>query len=262
MLSMNNSKDKEINIKLHKNKNIPKGAVITLIGPRGSGKSVAVKALCYHFKSIPLFIVVSKTEKNNNFFGPFIPKNCIYHQWNKNLLPNIFKTQDTLIEKYGKEDPRTHMVLILDDCLCDKKIWKQEEVIELLMNGRHKNITFIFTLQYPIGIIPDLRANIDFVFIYAQESISDKKKCFEHYCGSFDSFKEFKTIFDAITEEYYCMVVNRKQKTNVIEKKIFRYIAPNNLPAFKAGSPIFWSEDPVPEKKTIRNNGLTIKFTE
>lgn len=38
------------------------------------------------------------------------------------------------------------MVLILDDCLCETKIWKSKEIAELFFNGRHKNITLIFTM--------------------------------------------------------------------------------------------------------------------
>lgn len=252
----------ELKIKAHKHKNIPKGAVICLIGTRGSGKSVAVKSLCYHFKNIPRFVVVSKTERNNKFFSDFIPKKCIHYDWDATLIPKIFETQDVLIEKYGKEDIRTHVVLILDDCLCDKKIWKDPYIAELLMNGRHRNITFIFTLQYPIGITPELRGNIDFPFIYVQESPSDKKKIFEHYVGSFENFKQFQVVLDATTEDYHCMVVNRKKKTNKIEQKIFRYKAPLNIPPFKAGSLIFWDEENVVEKKVVKKGGMTIQFVD
>jgi energy-coupling factor transporter ATP-binding protein EcfA2 len=253
----------EIIIKKHQNKTIPLGSVISLIGTRGSGKSISVKNLCYQFRNVPRFHVVSKTEKNNKFFSPFIPPSCIHYSWDEQLLPKLFITQDALIEKYGKNDNRSHLVLILDDCLCDKKIWKQPELVELFLNGRHKNITFIFTLQYPIGISPELRGNIDFVYIYGQESTSDKKKIFDHYVGAFDNFKDFKSVLDATTEDYSCMVINRKAKTNEITKKIFRYKAPLNVPVFKAGSPIFWDESEVDmENKTISNGNLTIRFTD
>ena len=33
------------------------------------------------------------------------------------------------------------------------------------MNGRHYKILFILTMQYALGIPPNLRTNIDYVFI-------------------------------------------------------------------------------------------------
>lgn len=79
-----------LDIKTHEHKNIPPGSVITMIGTRGSGKSEAVKSICYHFRQIPRFVVVSKTEKNNQFFGNFVPKDWIYYDWDYKLLPRIF----------------------------------------------------------------------------------------------------------------------------------------------------------------------------
>lgn len=244
--------DIQFDIKQHKNKNIKKGSVICLIGARGSGKSVAVKALCDNFKEIPRFEVVSKTEKNNGFFSDFIPQDSIYHNYNMELLPQIFTRQDYLINKYGKDDSRTHLVLILDDCLCDKRIWKSGEIGELLMNGRHRNITFIFTLQYLIGINPELRTNIDFVFIYGQEANNDKKKIFDNYAGMFDNLQQFKKVFNDITEDYRCMVINRSVKTNEIEKKIFWYKAPLDIKPFKAGHSMFWEK--VDKKKEMEQS--------
>lgn len=244
--------NEQFDIKLHKHKNIKKGSVICLIGSRGSGKSVTVKALCDHFKDIPRFDVVSKTERNNRFFSDFIPEDSIHFDYDMNLLPSIFKRQDYLIDKYGKDDPRTHIALVLDDCLCDKRIWKSPEIGELLMNGRHRNITFIFTLQYLIGISPELRSNIDFVFIYGQESNNEKKKIFDNYAGMFNNLNEFRKVFNDITEDYRCMVINRSIKTNEIEKKIFWYKAPVNIKPFKAGHNMFW--DKIKKKNNFLEN--------
>ena len=236
-------KDNDVSITQHKHKIIPLGSVISLIGPRGSGKSFAVKDICFYFrKEIPRFVVVSKTARNTKFFTEFIAPIDLYYDWKPSILHDLFDTQDKIISKYGKNNKKTQVMLILDDCLCDKKIWKDPNMIELLMNGRHKNITFIFTSQYPIGIGPELRANIDFLFVYSQESISDKKKIHEHYAGVFDKFQDFKKVFDHITEEYRCMVINRKIKSNSISKKIYWYKAPYNIPSFRAGDDFFWNQ--------------------
>ena len=65
---------------------------------------------------------------------------------------------------YGSQiDPRAF--LIMDDCLHDNK-WTKDKMMRLLfMNGRHWKIMTVITMQYPLGIPPVLRTNIDYVFI-------------------------------------------------------------------------------------------------
>ena len=81
-------------------------------------------------------------------------------------------------------DPRTFV--ILDDCLYDNT-WSRDKLMRLLfMNGRHWKIMLIITMQYPLGIPPTLRTNIDFVFILEQPYCKSKKimkimlVCFPH----------------------------------------------------------------------------------
>lgn len=232
-----------VEFKKHKHTNIPLGSVISMIAPRGSGKSVAVKSICHSLRHVPRFIVVSLTEKNNKFFGDFIAPSGIYYKWDSKILTNLFESQTKLIQKYGKNSLKTHAVLILDDCLADKKIWKEDSISELILNGRHSNITFIFTLQYSIGIAPSLRSNIDFVFIYALESVKEKRQIHEYYAGMFDKFTDFKHVFDMITEDYQAMVINRKIKSNKMNSKIFWFKADiSAIPSkFHAGHEIFWN---------------------
>lgn len=249
----------EINIKKHDHKSIAKGSIIAMIGKRGSGKSEAMKSICYHFKdSIPRFVVVSKSEQNNNFFKQFIPKNFVYYKWDPMILKRIFTLQDNLIKKYGSKDPRTHLMLILDDCLCDKQLWKQPEILELFQNGRHKNITFMFSMQYSKGIAPELRGNVDYVFVYYHETVNEKKKIYEEWIGGFETYKQFVAVFDAVAENYQCLVRKNKQ-TREISEKIFRYKAPINLPPFRTGHKVFWSDDNMP-KKVVKKDNMIIRL--
>ena len=60
-------------------------------------------------------------------------------------------------------DPRAF--LILDDCLYDNTWAKDKFMRSVFMNGRHFKLLFLLTMQYALGIPPNLRTNIDFVFI-------------------------------------------------------------------------------------------------
>jgi len=248
------------------NMGIPLASSCVILGPRGSGKSTLLKSLCYVFQRVPRFIVVSLTEDGNNFFSQFVPKSFIYSSYTPEILETIIETQDKFIEKYGKDDPRTQMVLVLDDCLADKKIWKSENLIKIMLNGRHKNITFIFTLQSTNGhtIPQEVRDNIDFLFILSLPSMSVKDKVFKDYTDCFKNKNEFREILDICTRDFGCLLLNKKIKSDKLIHKAFYYKSEQNLPPFKVGHPSIWNFDRMnverKPRKIEKKGGTTIKL--
>ena len=65
-------------------------------------------------------------------------------------------------------------------------------------------------MQFPLGIPPHLRSNIDYIFIFRDNIIKNKQRIYEHYAGMFPSFEIFKTVMDSCTENYECLVINNK----------------------------------------------------
>jgi len=142
-------------------------------------------------------------------------------------------------DSYGKStiDPRTFV--IMDDCLYDNT-WSKEKVMRLLfMNGRHWKIMLIITMQYPLGVPPNLRTNIDYVFILREPYISNRKRIYENYAGMFPTFESFCQIMDQCTENYECLVIDNNAKSNKLEDLIYWYKAESH-PNFKLGAKEFW----------------------
>ena len=91
-------------------------------------------------------------------------------------------------------DPRA--IVVMDDCLASKGTWAKDPLVsELLFNGRHRHITYILTMQYPLGITPELRSNFDYVFLLAEDVTSNLKRIYEHYAGMFPDFNSFRQVF-------------------------------------------------------------------
>ena len=76
-----------------------------------------------------------------------------------------------------------------------------------------------------MDIYPTLRANSDYVFIFGEAFINNKHKLHDHYAGIFPSFDLFNQIFTQITNDFGCMVINNKIKTDDVQKKVFWYKA-------------------------------------
>lgn len=134
-------------------------------------------------------------------------------------------------------DPRTFV--ILDDCLYDSS-WTRDKLMRLLfMNGRHWKIMLIITMQYPLGIPPTLRTNIDFVFILREPYIANRKRIYENYAGMFPTLESFCQVMDQCTENYECLVINNNSKSNKLSDQVFWYKAEAHND-FRLGSKEFW----------------------
>jgi hypothetical protein len=233
---------KSISFKPNENK----GPVVVLIGKRDTGKSFLVRDLLYYQQDIPIGTVISGTEEGNGFYGKMVPKLFVHTEYNTAIIENILKRQRTVLKQIKKEmetykrsniDPRAFV--ILDDCLYDNT-WARDKMMRLLfMNGRHWKIMLVITMQYPLGIPPTLRTNIDYVFILRENYIANRKRIYENYAGMFPTFESFCQVMDQCTENYECLVINNNSKSNKLHDQVFWYKADNHGD-FRLGSKEFW----------------------
>jgi hypothetical protein len=226
--------------------NEAKGPVIVLIGKRDTGKSFLVRDLLYYQQEIPIGTVISGTEEGNGFYGKMVPKLFVHNEYNTAIIENILKRQRTVLKQIKKDmetykrttiDPRAFV--ILDDCLYDNT-WARDKMMRLLfMNGRHWKIMLVITMQYPLGIPPTLRTNIDYVFILRENYIANRKRIYENYAGMFPTFESFCQVMDQCTENYECLVINNNSKSNKLHDQVFWYKADSHSD-FRLGSKEFW----------------------
>lgn len=223
-----------------------KGPVIVMIGRRDTGKSMLVRDLLYFHQDIPIGTVISGTEAGNGFYGKLVPKLFIHEEYNSVIIENILRRQRAVMKQVEKEivtykkssiDPRTFV--ILDDCLYDDK-WTRDKLMRLLfMNGRHWKVMLVITMQYPLGIPPNLRTNIDYVFILRENIGGNRKRIYANYASMFPTFEAFCSVLDNCTENYECLVINNNSKSNKLQDQIFWYRA-EKRGDFKMGAKEFW----------------------
>ena len=257
-----------------------KGPVVVLIGKRDTGKSFLVRDLLYYQQDIPIGTVISGTEEGNGFYGKMVPRLFIHNEYNSAIIENILKRQRTVLKQVKKEmetykrttiDPRAFV--ILDDCLYDNT-WSRDKLMRLLfMNGRHWKVMLVITMQYPLGIPPTLRTNIDYVFILRENYIANRKRIYENYAGMFPTFESFCQVMDQCTENYECLVINNNSKSNKLNDQVFWYKADNHND-FRLGSKEFWElskgmpeeeqeeqYDPTKSKKRGAGPKISVKKT-
>lgn len=223
-----------------------KGPVIVFIGRRDTGKSFLVRDLLYFHQDIPVGTVISGTETVNGFFGKIVPKLFIHDEYNTLIIEKVLQRQRAMMKQCNYDmatykkmtiDPRTFV--ILDDCLYDNT-WSRDKLMRaLFMNGRHWKVMLIITMQYPLGIPPNLRTNIDYVFILRENYLANRKKIWENFASMFPTLESFCSVMDQTTENYGALVLNNNAKSNKITDQIFWYRA-EDRPDYKMGAKEFW----------------------
>ena len=218
---------------------------IAMIAKRASGKSYLTREIMYHKRHMPSAIAISKTEKLNKFYSEFIPESFIFSDYEPEILGKIYERQAKMNQDNkrrkddGKKEKDDRIMLIMDDCMSSKGSWlKDPNILELFFNGRHHHLSFILTMQFSLGIPPELRSNFDYIFLLAEDFISNRKRLYEHYAGMFPSFDIFTQVFNDITEDFGCMVINNRVHSKNITDKVFWYKA-KPVPDFKLGSSKF-----------------------
>ena len=190
--------------------------------------------------------MISGTEAGNGFYANYVPKLFIHEEYNTAIIENVLKRQKIVLKAikkekaaYGRSNIDARTFVILDDCLWDNT-WARDKMMRLLfMNGRHWKIMTTITMQYPLGVPPNLRTNIDYTFILREPYITNRKRIYENYAGMFPTFESFCQVMDQCTENYECLVICNNARSNKLEDQIFWYKAePHGN--FKLGSKEFW----------------------
>ena len=219
-------------IKDDKVKSIEKSSILLKLDePREKTLNKVDEIYSTQFKNSESFSIMMAMSLNelNNSDDPLI------------LFQNMIKRQKILIDKINQGDnsidPRCF--LILDDCLYDNTWAKDKWMRSVFMNGRHYKMLFLLTMQYALGVPPNLRTNVDYVFILRENYVSNRKRLYEHYAGMFPTFEMFCQVMDQCTENYECLVINNNAKSNKLTDQVFWYKAePHD--DFKIGAPSFW----------------------
>lgn len=213
--------------------------VCVFIGKRGTGKSCLVTDILYHKKHLPSGIVMSATEEGNHHYKSFVPDLFIHGDYDKEAIERVLARQKSQLMKHGK-DLAPSCFILLDDCMYDKKFMKDTCIRSCFMNGRHWKLFFMLTMQYCMDLTPDLRANVDYVFILRENVIQNREKLFKSFFGVFPTFQMFNQVMDACTENYECLVLDNTSKSNRIQDCVFWYKATIRK-NFRIGSDALWN---------------------
>ena len=215
-------------------------ATCVFIGKRGTGKSTLVADIMYYIRKINAGVVISATEDGNAFYSSFVPDILIHSEYKPELIQQVITRQKKVINGKDKKNCDGDVFMLLDDCMYDKRMIRDTNIRGIFMNGRHWRITFLLTMQYCMDLPPDLRANIDYVFILRENIIQNQEKIYKNFFGIFSHFSIFQEVLNSCTEGYDCLVLDNTSKSNNIQDCVYWYRARPSR-NFRIGSKELWS---------------------
>lgn len=223
-------------------------SVVVAIGKRKSGKSYLVRDILSRQAGTPVGLVVSGTEVANQFFGKFVPRVFVHYEFDAKVMDSFVKRQTAITKKWceelevaGRSDLDPHAFVVLDDLGFDAGNWTKDKSIKFMfMNGRHIKTFTLITLQYALGLKPELRTNIDYTFIFREPNVRNRRVLYENFAGMFPTFDVFQQVMDQCTNNYECLVINNMATSNDITDQVFWYKA-DTPPEFQMCSPQYWA---------------------
>jgi len=240
--------------------NLKDDAVVIYVAPRNQGKSTLLFDTLFYHKDIPIGVVISGTESANHCFEAVVPKMLVYDEYTPEIIERFLDRQTKISnqyleekKKYGKTDIDPRAFLILDDCMFDSSWTKDKNMRYLFLNGRHVHVFLLITMQYPLGIPPAMRANVDYVFICKNNMIKEREKLYNQYAGMFPSMDVFGQVMDQCTENFECIVINKRTVSNALNDQVFWYKAKVGH-KFRLCSQEIWNMQRVDEER--RSMGL------
>lgn len=171
--------------------------------------------------------IIISSEQNANSYQNIFPDAII--ELDTYCIEDILLRQSVLINHYKTDigeftqNSLPRLCVVLDDFLfSDSNILKNCKAFnELLCNTQQYCITLVIVTQH--NMPTNIKVGLNYVLLCPENNESDKKSLYENYVGVLPNSKIFDEVFNKITSNCSCMVMDYTNNTFELSKSIYWY---------------------------------------
>ena len=202
---------------------LPENFVLSIVGPRRSGKTTFSLALIKKMMSEKRFsednvILLSPTAHLSQSYKAFKKIQSFKDPSEyKQIIFELLEMQADLLDSMGN-DKAPQVLLILDDCINETVITRGALAEKISTIGRHSNLSLIIACQALKGLSKKTRLNSDVVMLYAPFNVAEIEDYLTEFCFSSDK-KLLKTkVQEFFNGEKYKFLAIDNQETSLLSK--------------------------------------------
>lgn len=211
--------------------NIQSGDSILIIAPYSNNINILLNVYVSLQHDIENVYILTDDERSEDFNNDTMYYDYTYQKITDYVfgISSIYslikhlKTQCKLIKNTITIDSDATMTynniksnLVILDCIgWPSNLLNSPKFMDLLLNGRHYNITLIMLTRLPIGITSDIRSNFNHILIDGSHDISTMKRIYDHYLGVIPTFAYVRDIQHQMKT---CDIIHVVNKSNTKDK--------------------------------------------
>lgn len=198
-----------------------------IIGRRNVGKTTLITDILRNQNILDKDkTIFAKLENEIKLYSDMFPDATVCDYDPCDNEPNIL---EEAINRHYKETKRMNQmdkpeaIVVLDNCLYDASWCKDKNIKKLFLNGKVFKHSILISMSYPLGIPPVLREQIDYVFVFGDPYLPNRRLIWEKYLSSFSlSFEMFNTMMVNLLQ-YECYVFHFSSRSSNSQDEIFSY---------------------------------------
>jgi len=177
--------------------------IYLIVGDNDHLANLITRDICQHLAPKINFVAVfSASSKFNNIYSDYVPQSCVFHQYQKSTILNLFGQQKKNLLKLQKSCENEHVREALNTLVIidreNAKWLKDNDLNDFFGFARDMNITIIWRNVESSKCIPqNLRHKFDYCFVLtAAPSMNEMNNIFRQFGGAAPNQKSFKQMLN------------------------------------------------------------------